>query len=155
VPFGGGENDWAAVEIGAWVAAAHEATLQLVGSAGEPALGKRDASRSLALVSLVVQRTAGISAKPVLVASGEELLEAAKGAGMLLLGLSERWSEEGLGAVRLALAREAGVPTLLVRKGLRPGALTPPERMTRYTWSFAHAGAASGGRSSREEARGT
>jgi DNA-binding SARP family transcriptional activator/class 3 adenylate cyclase len=145
VPFGGGENDWAAVEIGAWVAAAHEATLQLVGSAGEPALGKRDASRSLALVSLVVQRTAGISAKPVLVASGEELLEAAKGAGMLLLGLSERWSEEGLGAVRLALAREAGVPTLLVRKGLRPGALTPPERMTRYTWSFAHAGAASGG----------
>ena len=39
-----------------------------------------------------------------------------------------------------ALARDAGVPTLLVRKGLRPGGLAPPERMTRYTWSFAHAG---------------
>jgi DNA-binding SARP family transcriptional activator/class 3 adenylate cyclase len=140
VPFGGGENDWAAVEIGAWVAAAHGATLLLVGSAGKPERGKRDASRSLAVVSLVVQRAAGISAKPLLVEGGEELLEAAKRAGMLLLGLSERWSEEGVGAVRLALAREAGVPTLLVRKGLRPGGLTPPEQMTRYTWSFVHEG---------------
>jgi DNA-binding SARP family transcriptional activator/class 3 adenylate cyclase len=140
VPFGGGENDWAAVEIGAWVAAAHGATLLLVGSAGKPERGKRDASRSLAVVSLVVQRAAGISAKPLLVEGGEELLEAAKRARMLLLGLSERWSEEGLGAVRLALAREAGVPTLLVRKGLRPGGLTPPEQMTRYTWSLVHEG---------------
>jgi DNA-binding SARP family transcriptional activator/class 3 adenylate cyclase len=140
VPFGGAEHDWAAVEIGAWLAAAHSSTLQLLGSSAEPQRGKRDASRSLAVVSLVVQRAAGISAKPLLVAPGEELWQAARGAGLLVVGLSERWSEEGLGLTRLELAREAGVPTLLVRKGLRPGGLTPPDRMTRYTWSFVHAG---------------
>ncbi|HEU0248192.1 MAG TPA: BTAD domain-containing putative transcriptional regulator [Gaiellaceae bacterium] len=140
VPFGGAEHDWAAVEIGAWIASAHGVGLQLLGSSAEPERGKRDASRSLAVVSLVVQRAAGISAKPLLVAPGEELQHAAGRAGVLVVGLSERWSEEGLGAARLELARDAGVPTLLVRKGLRPGGLTPPERMTRYTWSFVHAG---------------
>jgi DNA-binding SARP family transcriptional activator/class 3 adenylate cyclase len=139
-PFGGGDHDWAAVEIGAWLASAHGLPLQLLGSSPAPARGKRDASRSLAVVSLVVQRAAGISAKPLLVAPGRELLEATRGASILVLGLSERWSEQGLGAARLELARDAGVPTLLVRKGLRPGGLTPPERMTRYTWSFVHAG---------------
>ena len=136
VPFGGAEHDWAAVEIAAWLAAAHGSTLQLLGSSAEPERGKRDASRSLALVSLVVQRAAGISAKPLLVAPGEELLQEARGAGLLVVGLSERWSEEGLGVARLELARDAGVPTLLVRKGLRPGGLAPPERMTRHTWSL-------------------
>jgi DNA-binding SARP family transcriptional activator len=139
VPFGAGEHDWAAVEVGAWLAAANDLPLQLLGSSAEPERGKRDASRSLAVVSLVVQRAAGISATPVLVASGEELLQAARAAGLLVVGLSERWSEEGLGSARLELARDADVPTLLVRKGLRPGGLTPPERMTRYTWSFVHA----------------
>ena len=141
VPFGGSEHDWAAVEIGAWLASAHGSTLQLLGSSAEPERGKRDASRSLALVSLVVQRAAGISARPLLVAPGDELLQAARSAGLLLVGLSERWSQEGLGAVRLGLARDADVPTLLVRRGLRPGGLTPSERVTRYTWSLAHEGA--------------
>jgi DNA-binding SARP family transcriptional activator len=140
VPFGGAEHDWAAVEIGAWLAAAHGSSLELLGSTAEPERGKRDASRSLAVVSLVVQRAAGIAARPRLVAPGKDLLQAAASAGMLVVGLSERWPEEGLGAARLELAREAGVPTLLVRKGVRPGGLTPPERMTRYTWSFVHAG---------------
>jgi hypothetical protein len=81
----------------------------------------------------------------VLVAPGGELLQAAGGGGLLVVGLSERWSEEGLGSARLKLARDAGVPTLLVRRGLRPGGLTPPERMTRYTWSFVHAGDAQPG----------
>jgi DNA-binding SARP family transcriptional activator/class 3 adenylate cyclase len=148
VPFGGAEHDWAAVEIGAWLASARGLTLVLLGSSAEPERGKRDASRSLAVVSLVVQRAAGIPARPLLVAPGEQMMEAAREAGLLVLGLSERWSEEGLGVARLTLARDAAVPTLLVRKGVRPGGLTPPERMTRYTWSFVHAGdaaTASGG----------
>jgi hypothetical protein len=29
------------------------------------------------------------------------------------------------------------VPTLLVRKGLRPGGIAPPETMTRFTWTLA------------------
>jgi len=133
-PFGGSEHDWSAVEVAAWLAAAHGTELWLLGSSAEPSRGKRDASRSLAVVSLAVQRVTGISAKPQLVSPGE-LLDTVRRAGALVVGLSERWAEEGLGATRLALARDAGVPTLLVRRGLRPGGLTPPERMTRYTWS--------------------
>ena len=35
VPFGGAEHDWAALELGAWVSAATEAPLKLLGAAGE------------------------------------------------------------------------------------------------------------------------
>jgi hypothetical protein len=38
--------------------------------------------------------------------------------------------------VRLAMAREAGAPTLLVRRGVRPGGLAPREHLTRLTWSL-------------------
>jgi hypothetical protein len=40
-------------------------------------------------------------------------------------------------ALELTLAREAPVPTLLVRHGLRPGGLAPAETMTRFTWTLA------------------
>ena len=42
-----------------------------------------------------------------------------------------------LGEVRDAVFREAGPPVLVVRRGLRPGGLTPPEGQTRFTWSIA------------------
>ncbi len=51
-------------------------------------------------------------------------------------GLSTRWHHEGLGPARLRLAREATPPTLLVRRGLRPGGLAPPPALTRFTWSI-------------------
>jgi hypothetical protein len=50
-------------------------------------------------------------------------------------GLSPRWKREGVGADRLELAHAA--PVLLVRKGLRPGGLAPPESLTRFTWTLA------------------
>jgi len=139
VPFGGAEHEWSAVEIGAWIASASGATLRLLGSAADPARGKRDASRLLAGVSLVVQRAAGVPTRPLLVPPGEEgVLRAAEEAGLIVIGLSERWSQEGLGPARLALARSARPPVLLVRRGLRPGGLAPVEGLTRYTWSLAH-----------------
>ncbi len=68
---------------------------------------------------------------------GEEgMLEASRDAGVLVVGLSERWHREGLGAARLRLAKEAGAPTLLVRRGLRPGGLAPPATLTHFTWSM-------------------
>jgi len=141
VPFAGGDHEWAAVELGAWIAAAHGVTLRLLGSTAKPGPGTRDASRLLAGVSLVVQRAAGISATPLLVPPGEQsVLAAADDAGLLVLGLSERWPREGLGAVRLMLAKNARSPALLVRRGLRPGGLAPPGRLTRYTWSVADSG---------------
>ena len=137
VPFGGAEHDWAAVELGAWFARAADAPLRLAGAAAVPEHGKRDASRLLSHGALAVQRVLGISAEPLLTPPGEEgMLEASRDAGLLVVGLSTRWHREGLGPARLRLAREAAPPTLLVRRGLRPGGLAPPAALTRFTWSI-------------------
>jgi DNA-binding SARP family transcriptional activator len=137
VPFGGAEHDWAAVELGAWLARADHAQLRLAGSAAVPEQGKRDASRLLSHGALAVQRVLGISAMPLLTPPGEQgMLEASRDVGLLVVGLSTRWHREGLGAARLTLAREAVPPTLLVRRGPRPGGLAPPASLTRFTWSI-------------------
>ncbi|MGZ5322330.1 MAG: BTAD domain-containing putative transcriptional regulator, partial [Solirubrobacterales bacterium] len=137
VPFGGAEHDWAAVELGAWLARAGDAPLRLAGAAAVPEHGRRDASRLLSHGALAVQRVLGISAEPLLAPPGEEgMLEATRDAGLLVVGLSTRWHREGLGPARLRLAREATPPTLLVRRGLRPGGLAPQPALTRFTWSI-------------------
>ena len=137
VPFGGADHDWAAVELGAWLARAANAPLRLAGAAAVPEQGRRDASRLLSHGALAVQRVLGISAEPLLTPPGENgMLEASRDAGLLVVGLSTRWHREGLGPARLRLAREAAPPTLLVRRGLRPGGLAPPAALTRFTWSI-------------------
>ena len=50
---------------------------------------------------------------------------ATEGAGLLVIGLSERWRDEGLGPVRSEIAKAAPAPILFVRRGTRPGALAP------------------------------
>ena len=136
VPFGGAEHDWAAVELAAWIVRASGSTLRLVGR--EETQGGRDASRLLAQASLMIQRVVRVPAEPLLVSPGQEgVLQVAEGAALIVLGLSERWPQEGLGETRLALVRDAPVPTLLVRKGLRPGGIAPQHTMTRFTWSLA------------------
>jgi nucleotide-binding universal stress UspA family protein len=86
----------------------------------------------------MVQQVAGIATEPMLVEAGHEgLIAATLDAALLVLGLSPRWREEGLGDVRLAVARDARPPTLLVRRGVRPGGLAPRESMTRFTWTLA------------------
>jgi DNA-binding SARP family transcriptional activator len=137
VPFGGAEHDWAAVELAAWFARATQTPLRLAGAAAMPEHGRRDASRLLSHGALAVQRVVGVSAEPLLTPPGEEgMLEASRDAGLLVVGLSTRWHREGLGPARLRLAREATPPTLLVRRGLRPGGLAPPPALTRFTWSI-------------------
>jgi DNA-binding SARP family transcriptional activator len=137
VPFGAGAHDWAALELGAWFARATGGALRLVGAADGRRRG-RDASRLLADASLIVQRTAGIVAEPVLTASGPAgVAEAASGAAILIIGLSERWREEGLGRTRGELARQPPTATVFVRRGARPGGLAPVETRTRFSWSIA------------------
>jgi DNA-binding SARP family transcriptional activator len=141
VPFGGAGHDWAAVELAAWTARALGATLRLVGTSADRFRRRRDASRLLGRASLVVQAAAGIVAEPVLAGPGVEgVLAAARDASLLAIGLSPRWEAEGLGAVRLEVARRSAVATLLVRRGLRPGGLAPNETMTRFAWTLAPAG---------------
>ena len=53
-------------------------------------------------------------------------VEAAAGA-RVVAGASPRWRSEGLGAARSAIAAAVDAPCLVVRRGLRPGGLSPPE----------------------------
>lgn len=137
VPFTGDEHDWAAVELGAWFAAAQQTPLKIVGATADDAAGTRDASRLLADASLAVQRTLGVAAEPLLVdPTPEQLLRAVGDAALVVLGVPERRLREGLGPVRAALVRETTVPVLLVRRGSRPSGLAPRESQTRFTWSL-------------------
>jgi DNA-binding SARP family transcriptional activator len=133
VPFAGGEHDWSAIELGAWLAGSWRVPLRLAGPAPEDA---KDASRILASASLAVQRALGVAAEPLLVEpEPERLVAAAREAAVSVVGLPEGWRTSGLGPARAALAA-SGRPTLLVRKGLRPGGLAPLENLTRFTWTF-------------------
>jgi hypothetical protein len=144
VPFGGADHEWAAVEVAAWVASAHGAQLRLLGSAAGKQ--RRDASALLAMASLLVQRTAGIATEPILAERGPDpVVEAAEHAGIVVIGLSDRWREEGLGETRLAIVRRAKPASLLVRRGLRPGGLAPADSLTRFTWSLPSAASMSQG----------
>jgi DNA-binding SARP family transcriptional activator len=137
-PFGGVEHDWSAIEVAAWLAAALGTTLRLLGTEADPALGRRDASRLLGRASLLVQQVVGIVAEPVLVRPGKDgVLDAARDARLLVIGLSDRWRAEGIGPVRLAVAAGAHIPTLFVRRGLRPSGVAPNETVTRFTWTLA------------------
>jgi DNA-binding SARP family transcriptional activator len=137
VPFGAGGHDWAALNLGAWVARSTGAPLRLIGSAADRGEQARDASRLLADASLIVQRTAGIVAEPMLGSPGRRGVAAlAEGAGLLVVGLSDRWREEGLGRVRGELAKAPPAPTAFVRRGTRPAGLAPAETRTPFGWSL-------------------
>lgn len=135
VPFGGAEHDWAALELGAWIASANGAPLKLMGAAGESE-ERAKVTRLLGDAGLLVQQYAGISAKPMVAELGRAgIVEAAAGAGLLVIGLSERWRDEGLGPTRSEIAKAAPAPVLFVRRGVRAGALAPREDVTRFGWS--------------------
>lgn len=137
VPFGGAEHDWAALELAAWFASAISLPLILVGSRADQARGRRDASRLLANASLAVQRIADVVAQPLLVEPKEgALVHAASAAAAVVVGISPRWRQEGIGATRRALIGATGAPVVLVRGGQRPGALAPRKSRTRFSWSI-------------------
>ena len=136
VPFAGAEHDWAAVELGAWLARGRGSSLRLVGAATSP--DGRDASRLLAHASIAVQRALGVPTEPVLVDPDPDALVAAvSGAGVVVVGLTDRWRRDGLGHARTALATQATSPAVLVRRGVRPGGLAPRDSETRFTWTIA------------------
>ena len=138
VPFGGAEHEWAALEIGAWIASATDTPLEVLGTTADQDTGQRDASRLLATASLVLQKSAGVTAEPRLAAPGAGgVIDAAQDAGVVVIGLSDRWRQDGVGADRLEVAKHAPAPVLFVRGGVRPGGLAPDQSLTRFTWTMA------------------
>jgi hypothetical protein len=139
-PFGGAEHDWAAVELGAWIASATGAPLKLLGAAAEDGDGSSRVTRLLGDAGLLVQQFAGVRSEPIVTPKGREgIVDAAAGAGLLVVGLSDRWRQEGLGPTRSEIARAAPAPVLFVRRGTRTGALAPRTDVTRFSWSAAPA----------------
>ncbi|HEU5216633.1 MAG TPA: AfsR/SARP family transcriptional regulator [Gaiellaceae bacterium] len=137
-PFGGAEHDWSAIELAAWLASSVGTSLRLLGTEADPALGKRDASRLLARASLLVQQIVGIVTEPLLIPPGDAgVVEAAADAQVLVVGLSDRWRDEGIGPVRAAVATAARAPVLFVRASPRSGGIAPSHTMTRFTWTQA------------------
>jgi hypothetical protein len=136
VPFGGGEHDWAALELAAWLGAAAGAELVLVGTSSDRESGRRDASRLLAHAAVAAQRLAGISTRPLLApASSHGLRAAVESAGVVVIGIAETWRTAGIGDARRALVA-GGTPLVLVHRGPRPGGLAPSESRSRFSWTL-------------------
>lgn len=129
VPFGGGREEWAALELAAWLARAHGLPLRLLGT--EASGERRDASRLLANASLALQRFARTTAEPLLVPPGAEGVLAEHGS---VLVVSLHGGE--LDPTRTALVERTEIPLLLVHPGLRPGGLAPDHTLTRFSWSL-------------------
>ena len=123
VPFGGAEHDWAALELGAWLASATDAPLKMLGAAGSSDEHTRVA-RMLGDAGLLVQQYAGIPADPLVAEpGGQGILEAAEGAGLLVIGLSERWQK----------GRPRPHPRGDRPQGTRPRHVRPPRQPPRRT----------------------
>ena len=135
VPFGGAEHDWAALELGSWLSSATGAPLKLLGAGGQTEDGK-SVTRMLADAGLLVQQTTGVATEPLVMAGGREgIVSAAAGAGLLVIGLSERWRREGLGPTRSEIAKAAPAPVLFVRRGTREGLFAQRDNVTQFNWS--------------------
>jgi DNA-binding SARP family transcriptional activator len=136
VPFGGGEHDWAALELAAWLAAAAREELVLVGTGPDRQSGRRDASRLLAHAAVAVQRLADVSTRPILAPpSPESLRDAVESAGLVVVGVIDSWRTAGIGDTRRALLA-GSAPVVLVHRGPRPGGLAPTESRTRFSWTL-------------------
>jgi hypothetical protein len=137
VPFGAAQHDWAALELGSWVAQRTGASLRLIGATADEREESGDASRLLADASLLVQRCCGVVAEPLFATPGrDQVVALAEGAGLMVVGLSDRWRQDGLGRVRAELAEAPPAPMVLIRRGPRPGVLAPAESRTRFSWSL-------------------
>jgi len=99
--------------------------------------GSVDASRLLADASLILQRTTGVVAEPVLSRPGMAVAEAAREAGTLVVGLAEQRPQDGLGQLRAALAAQPPARLLFVHRGARPSGVAPEHQLSSFAWSIA------------------
>ena len=101
VPFGGAEHDWAALELGARIAA-NRSIARLVGAAARLATGERDASQ--AARHALCSTADGRGRCPTGACQPGHLVAATVGAGLLVVGLSDRFPAKEGRAMRTELA---------------------------------------------------
>ena len=104
--FGGGDHDWAAAELGAWLAAGAGVPLRLVGARSAGHDGAGDASRLLASASIAIQRLVGVEvvARPGR-PGAQRVVAAAGSAGAVVVGLSAPMAARGARSVTASARR--------------------------------------------------
>ena len=136
VPFGGASHDWAAVEIGAWLARAHSVPCA---SRAPPPVMRASATRAACSQAHRWRCSVPWASQPSPCSSHPTPTRCwppRAEPSMVVVGLTERWRRHGLGPARTALATRARVPALLVRGGSRPSGLAPGGSETRFTWTW-------------------
>ena len=136
VPFGGGEHDWAALELGA-CARCCDAARRCGSSARAPIRAAAAATRAACSPTPRSPSSGSSTSRrrrcsPIRTSSSRPSPTRAWSS----VGISPRWRHEGIGAARRALVRDARPPVLLVHRGPRPGLLAPRESRTRFTWTL-------------------
>ena len=120
MPFGGAREEWAALELGAWLARAHGLPLRLLGvEAGD---GRRDASRMLASASLVLQRFTGTGAETALVPPGADGILAERGSAIVASLPGAASTPRGARSASERLFRCSSSIPAFARAALRPTA---------------------------------
>ena len=141
VPFGGAEHDWAALELGAWLAASTGAPLRLLGRHRRGrGRGRRQPPARPPPRCWFSASSASPPSRcwPSRVATGS--WRPRRAPGCWSSGSPTAGARRASGPSAARSPRAAPAPILFVRRGLRPGALAPRTDVTQFTWS--HVGAA-------------
>ena len=126
-------HDWAAAELGRL--ARRRRASRCSASRGRAAPARRQPPARQRVARAAARRRGGEPRRAGRPRRGRGARGGRRGPRRVVTGLSERWQREGLGTARTQLLREAPCPVLLVRRGVGPGALAPPEALTRFSWS--------------------
>ena len=137
VPFTGSPHDWAATELGAWfargargAAAARRGERRRQRPRRQPPAGQRVAGRAARARGR--DRAAARGAQPGRSGARGARRRASSSSASPTAGAARGWAAP---ARRWRPPRTR--PTLLVRRGLRPGGLAPRDADTRFTWTLA------------------
>jgi nucleotide-binding universal stress UspA family protein len=152
VPYGGGFHEEAGLDLALRLAETTGATIKLVGRAdGEGSahdLGERAAQAYEATGVWTV-------AAPVAGDVPDRLVEEAKEADLVVMGVSDKWvrDQHSLGELRESVAARASAPVLVVRRHGQPGQRGPSRWLRRQReWLADGDGDGNGKRSASDEA---
>jgi nucleotide-binding universal stress UspA family protein len=143
MPFGGGFHEEAALDLALRLAEASGANLKLVGRADE-----EGAAHDLSERAAQAYEETGVwtVAAPVAGDVTGQLVEEAKEADLVVMGVSDKWvkDQHSLGDLRESVAARATAPVLVVRRTGQPGQRGPSKWLRRQReWLDEDAGEAS------------